>query len=410
MVPLLFLILTTTAVKDGGAALATGCSANSHTIRQLPAGTPLTIKYSLAGQAVPCYKVTAEVDGAQVEGYLPSAAFEDLDDFESARRQGGRIGGGTAPSPSGGQPERAAEPAPQTLAADAPAVARQALDLIDGEQPARALAMLESELAERPRLDLWELAGYAAWRADNPKKALEYWDKVLAVHADPEIERLHKQVEREMAADQSNQRLAGGRVMLRFEGMSISAGTAREMVKAVDQEFSRISQVLGCTTRERIVAVAQSREAYLKTTGAAEWSGGLYDGRIHVPVFDQGGLDANTRKTLAHETVHACLSLIGNWPTWLQEGLAQKLSGETLNPAVRAQIDELAAQGKLPSLSQLSGGWGGLDSASARLAYGVALRAVEIFDQDMSYGIRNLLANPSQLPRISGEIDKRLAE
>ena len=38
---------------------------------------------------------------------------------------------------------------------------------------------------------------------------------------------------------------------------------------------------------------------------------------------DAGG--ALTRRTLAHETVHACLAALGNWPAWVHEGLAQRL-------------------------------------------------------------------------------------
>ena len=52
------------------------------------------------------------------------------------------------------------------------------------------------------------------------------------------------------------------------------------------------------------------------------------------------------RRGLAHELVHACLTSIPSgdapWPAWLQEGLAQKLSGDKLEPAVREQLQQLA--------------------------------------------------------------------
>jgi len=44
---------------------------------------------------------------------------------------------------------------------------------------------------------------------------------------------------------------------------------------------------------------------------------------------------AVSHDVIAHETTHACLTMLGEWPVWLQEGLAQKLSGEALAPAVR---------------------------------------------------------------------------
>jgi hypothetical protein len=147
----------------------------------------------------------------------------------------------------------------------------------------------------------------------------------------------------------------------------------------------------------------------MKTTGAAEWSGGQFDGRIRVPVFDRGGLDAQTRQVLAHETAHACLAMLGDWPSWLHEGIAQRLSGETLSPGARRTIEQLVQEKKLPRLEKLGSGWGGLSADQATIAYALALRAVEIFEQEMSaIGYRNLMKNPERLPQITAELDKRL--
>jgi hypothetical protein len=288
-------------------------------------------------------------------------------------------------------------------------LAERAANLIDASQPAQALALLEPELKKRSDPGLLALAGAAAWRADDPQRALDLWKKSLAIQPSPQVQELYDRVERETKGDQSNQRLVGTRVLLRYEGTAISVDTAREMAQVVDQEFARISAALGCTTGERIVTIAQSRDAYKKTTAAAEWSAGQYDGRIRVPVFDRGSLDADTKRTLSHETTHACLSMLGHWPAWLQEGVAQYMSGQTLSAGDREQIALLGRANKLPSLTKLGGDWSGLDTTSARMAYAVALRAVEIFNQDFGgYGLRNLLRNPDKLAGYTSEIDRRL--
>jgi hypothetical protein len=264
-------------------------------------------------------------------------------------------------------------------------------------------------LKKRPDPGLLALAGAAAWRADDPQRALELWKRSLAIQPNPQVQELYDRVERETKGDQSNQRLVGTRVLLRYEGTAISIDTAREMAAVVDQEFARISAQLGCATQERIVTIAQSRDAYKKTTAAAEWSAGQYDGRIRVPVFDKGSLDADTKRTLSHETTHACLSMLGRWPAWLQEGVAQYMSGQVLSPVEREQIAALSKAGKLPSLTRLGGDWSAMDTTTARVAYALALRAVEIFNQDFGgYGLRNLLRNPDKLGSYTTELDKRL--
>jgi len=292
---------------------------------------------------------------------------------------------------------------------NAPPRIKEAIRLLDSGQAGRALEILEGELKLRRDPELLALAGAAAWQADEADRAMTYWKQSLDLYPNPKIQALYNQVLRETKSDQSNQRIVGAKVMLRYEGTSISADTARQMVQVVDQEYARISSQLGCATDERVVAIAQSRDAYMKTTGAAEWSGGQFDGRIRVPVFDKGSLDAETRHVLAHETVHACLAMIGHWPSWLHEGMAQRLSGASLSPAARTALDQLAKEKKLPTLEKLGNGWGGLNADQARLAYAMALWAVEVFEQDMSaIGYRNLMKNPERLPQITAELDKLL--
>ena len=399
----LLAILLAAVVKDGGAPLRSSCDEDAANVAQLTGGAEVTIRYSLSGSAGPCYKVTTSVDGKPVDGYLPRLAIQDTAAFDKARLKGGRVGDS--------QVEAASAPPPPKVdvSEGAPPQIKEALRLLDAGQAGSALQILEGELKRRRDPELLALAGAAARQADEPDKALAYWKQSLDLYPNPKVQALYDQALRESKGDQSNTRMVGTKVMLRYEGLTISADTAREMVRVVDQEFARISSQLGCSSDERVIAIAQSRDSYLKTTGAAEWSGGQFDGRIRVPVFDRGGLDPRTRQVLAHETAHACLAMLGDWPSWLHEGIAQRLSGETLSPTARQTIDQMAKEKKLPSLTKLGGGWGGMSTEQARIAYALALRAIEVFEQDMSaIGFRNLMKNPQRLPQITAELDKLL--
>jgi hypothetical protein len=191
---------------------------------------------------------------------------------------------------------------------------------------------------------------------------------------------------------------------------------ARDMVAALDSEYARISAQLGCPAEDRVVAIVQSRDAYLRTTGAAEWSGGEYDGRIHVALMEGNQMGPVTRRTLAHELVHACLTSIASangtpFPAWVQEGLAQKLSGDALSPAMRGAIQQWAANSQMPGLDQLGRNWSRLSVDGARLAYALALAGADrLVDHYSAYGLRNVLTNPALLRQVTGSIDKDLRE
>jgi hypothetical protein len=179
----------------------------------------------------------------------------------------------------------------------------------------------------------------------------------------------------------------------------------------LDREITRISFQLGCHLNDRLPVIVQSHENYRQTTGAAEWSGGRYDGRIRIAIPPSGEVDQWVRRTFSHEFVHACLSRIGQWPAWLHEGLAQKLSGDRLQPQDRGSLQQLLRQNLLPSLESLGGHWGRLNSTQAAVAYSLSLAAVEVFyDQQGDFAIRNLLNSRSRLPTVTAELDRAVRE
>ncbi len=400
------------SAKEDNTALRSGCADDAPVVERLAAGAPLKLRFALSGEKVPCYKVTVDVGGRQIEGYLPVTAIAGLDSFDKARKEaawGGVDQAVNATRSASLDALKAPEGARFTLPPSVRVILAQADQLIGANQPGKALAMLEPEIQKRRDPALLSMAGVAAWRADEAKRALEYWRESLDLAPNPELEKLYQHVEKERTNDQSGEKLYGVRVVLRYDRDTVPVETARGMVGAVDSAFARVSQQLGCYAEEKIVTIIQSRDAYKKATDAAEWSGGQYDGRIRVPVMSGQQMDARQEQVLAHETTHACLAMLGEWPSWLHEGMAQKLSGETLPPQARAKLEELAKAGQLPKLEALRRGWSGLNAESARVAYALALEAVDaLYDNFGTDGVRNLMRNPDRLPAISAELDKRL--
>jgi hypothetical protein len=394
------------AVREPATPLRDGCSADSDVLASLNAGAPVKIRYALAGESVPCYKVTVETGGKTLEGFLPASAISGLDEFEKGLRDAGWSDPAQMLSAI-----RAAAPM-ASLGTANPAAAgatSQAAALIESSQPTKALELLENELRKKSDPTMLALAGVAAWKSDDPQRALVYWKNSLDLQPNAELERLYKRIEKETAGDQSTAKLYGLRVLLRYDASVVPVETARQMVTALDQEFSRISDSLGCTAAERLVAIVQSREAYHKSTDAAEWNGGQFDGRIRVPVAASQGMDAALLRIFAHESTHACLSMMGRWPAWLQEGLAQKFSGDVLSPAIRAKLEKMAKDGKLPKLENLHQDWSRMDTDHAVAAYAMSLAAVELFYENYAaYGVRNLVNNPDKLASITSDLDRRL--
>lgn len=355
-------------VKADRTPLRAGCDPDAAVVAQLAADTRADVSFAIAGDASSCYKVRADFNGKTVEGYLPRSAVANAEEFERERRSARIVEGGTPLN----------EPPPR-----------------ESQKPGEA-----STLAA---------AGMAAWRSDDSRQALVYWKESLALQPNVELSRLYHRVEKEVAGDESKEKLYGMHFSLRYEGGKLSDESARRMVAAMDEEFTRVSEQIGCPGSERIVAIVQSRQAYLKSTDAAEWSAAQYDGRIHLSLVEGGQIGAETRRMLAHEIVHACLAALGRWPAWLHEGLAQRLSGEALPPSIVRQLDSLKKAHALPRLGNLSQDWSRMDAQHARIAYALALQAVDaLYDRYGYTAVRNLINDPGSLPRVAAELDRQL--
>ena len=402
MVGPLLLYLFAVTVKQDQAALRAGCGDDQPVLARLAAGTPVEIRFSLADGSA-CYKVQARAAGADVLGYVVGRDLAGLDEFERQRRGGQTVADATSPSATPAPPPRI------TMRTGDPLLGRVS-QLLQANQPREALDLLQPSLRQgKPNADVLMAAGLAAYRADDLRSALDYWRESLAERPNAQLDALYKQVERESRADGSGDRLYGYRFQLRYEGAAVPADVARTMVAVLDEEFTRISAQLGCPANDRIPVIVQSREAYLRTTGAAAWSGGQYDGRIHIALVEGAAIGAQTRRVFAHEIVHACLANLGRWPSWLHEGIAQKLSGDVLDDSSRAELEQLIHGHAVPKLERLAESWSHMDAARARVAYHLALAAADaLYDNYAAYGIGNLLRDPDRLPQVAAELDRKL--
>ncbi len=403
-----------TAISHDNTPVRAGCSADSAVRTTVAAGTPAVIRAMISGESEPCYMIAVTVDGKTTEGYVNGGAIQGVEEFDRARRKAEQLDWNQVMAayrpPAASSAGTGTAPVPQ-MTGPLAKLATEAAALLDGSQPLKALSMLEPELKKQRDPSLLALAGAAAWRADDVPKALEYWHDSLELRPDPGLQVLYARLEQEKQNDHSTEKLLGMRVQLRYEPSMIPTETARQMLGVLDQEYGRISGELGCPAEERVIAIAQSREAYHAATQTAEWNGGLFDGRIRVPVGGSQTVDAALRRALAHEMVHACMSMLGQWPAWLQEGVAQKLSGDTLSPAARKKITEWTQSGTLPGLNELGRDWSHMSTEQAQAAYAMSLAAVDLFYQNYSgLGLHNLLRSPERLPAITADLNRLLKQ
>jgi hypothetical protein len=196
---------------------------------------------------------------------------------------------------------------------------------------------------------------------------------------------------------------------LHYPSGQVSPTVAREMLDALDEEYGRIRHELGCVIGKKIDTLVIPLADW-QAMGHAPWAGALFDGRIQVPlVYERSRVGPKMREVFAHEITHACISRLGNHPTWLHEGLAQYLSGVRLSQDNKRALRQALAENRLPGLERIAGPWGHYSAAQAQTAYAYGLMAVEEWiEVDGMESIRQALRNPAQVSSVTERLNSRL--
>ena len=257
----------------------------------------------------------------------------------------------------------------------------------------------ERELQRALELDPREKAAYLvlgdiAQRRDDLEAAAAYWEKALEL--DPSNSALRTRLERirrEHRTEKDFSRDVASHFSVKYEGREkIEAG--RTILRILEDAYGEVGRALSFYPDHEIAVILYSNQQFQDVTDAPGWSGGIYDGKIRIPI---GGIENETpglRRLLLHEYTHAVVRAISprRVPTWLNEGLAQYFEGRDVDPRQKEKLRQLVRAGKVPALAELDGSFLGLNSSQASYAYLLSLSAVRhMVDRYGMYRVKMVL-------------------
>jgi tetratricopeptide (TPR) repeat protein len=151
------------------------------------------------------------------------------------------------------------------------------------------------------------------------------------------------------------------------------------VLETLENAYYEIGAKLQIYPKRQISVTLLTRQAFFDVTGSPDWTAGLYEGQIEIPV---AGADPDRlRRTLYHEYTHTVLfdQMGFRCPWWLNEGLAQYLSDDgNGKPETGHSAREKSLQSNGVTLSAL-GGVLGQDEKMVAQSYTMALSGVRYF-------------------------------
>jgi hypothetical protein len=246
----------------------------------------------------------------------------------------------------------------------------------------RAARRTFEEIAVREDDPLVEMyLGEIAYREERLSEALRRWKRALQLGApDPGLPERIAKVEREVDVEGEMEIERGRHFAVKFaDGEAGAAGEAEIVLRSLEQIRDRVGREYDAFPERTISVILYSREEFRGVTGAHAWTGGLYDGKIRVPLRGFAGAGSEADRLLAHEYAHALVAEMtrGRAPAWFDEGIAQRVSGEWSENRARAAAARLHEEGLMP-FALLESSFATIpDQALAERAYDQAYFAVD---------------------------------
>ena len=196
--------------------------------------------------------------------------------------------------------------------------------LHDGQPAAASGELHEALTLAGERSELLLLLGRAHYAAGELEPAEAAWVKAAERGAGSEAAPLLEKVRRELRAEQAMRRDLAGRFTLAY-APGVSDALAAQVLEVLEDAYAAIGAELGYYPEADIPVLLYAREDFAAVTRSPEWAGGVYDGKIRVPLGGVKRMSPPLRALLYHEYAHVVVRFLGQGrvPVWLNEGIAE---------------------------------------------------------------------------------------
>lgn len=218
--------------------------------------------------------------------------------------------------------------------------------------------------------NLHALLGRSYYAAGHMQESIDSLIRAVELGGGEEVIVLLEKVRREWQVEKEMEREVRGHFQLSFVDGTHAADLAVDILNVLEDAYAELGSELAFYPDVSVPVLIYTKQDFANITRSPDWAGGVYDGKIRIPV---GGMHTMTEPLAAilhHEYAHVLLHFMTNRniPVWLNEGLAELFGRRVFAPPLD---DFKAARNKGVTLDwdKLSGSFSALPGEDVRLAY-----------------------------------------
>ncbi|MEW5806774.1 MAG: tetratricopeptide repeat protein [Acidobacteriota bacterium] len=176
---------------------------------------------------------------------------------------------------------------------------------------------------------LHDILGEIRYMMDDIQEAISEWERAIQIEPNEKISKKIDRARKELILSERYHKSNGSHFTLMFDGEKHSH-IGDDIIAFLEESYNDLALRFSHYPQMTISVILYPETAFYDITESPKWVGGLFDGKIRIPV---GGLDTLTRRAkqmLLHELAHAFIysRTNGNCPRWLHEGIAQIIEGK----------------------------------------------------------------------------------
>jgi len=209
-----------------------------------------------------------------------------------------------------------------------------------------ALSVVLDGLARDPSEPaLLELLGDLHNRRERVPDALQAWQSAFDQLPNDRLREKILKAERELNAGRDYSFTTSAHFNMRYD-RHVDAALAREVTDYLEQQYWVLAERFSHSPPQPITVLLYPTQEFRDVTQSPEWVGGIYDGKIRVPLGGLRRLSPTAEAVLKHELTHAVVhaKTHGRCPRWLHEGLAQIAEERHLGRADLKHIADTLAE------------------------------------------------------------------
>jgi tetratricopeptide (TPR) repeat protein len=230
------------------------------------------------------------------------------------------------------------------------------------------------------------LLGQVYYDSGRLYRAIETWERAKALDPEnAELDGLLSKARRELEVEAPMRRDSGRNFIISYDGES-HPDLGEAVLEVLEDAYRQIGYDLNYYPDTQIPVLLYTERDFSALTESPDWAGGLYDGKIRIPLGGVAAMTPKLRALLYHEYTHVAIHFMarGRCPVWINEGLAEVAERRIVNPPLDALRRALRKDALLP-FGRLEKSFAGLPAEEVLLAYEQSYSLVQYILENFHY-------------------------